>query len=229
MKTSVRILVALLVLTPTFALAQGKFLSFGLKVGANFSQLNTLKFQTPRLTTSGVPFAPGGQIVYDFFRNNSSSTTGIVGGVFVRIGRKFYVQPELLLSAKGGSFDIIQTGLATQKIDVKLTTLDLPLLLGIRLGPLRLNAGPMASLTVSQNENLKEALDRYTNQPVNETLKKAVFGYQAGIGATLLGVNLDLRYEGNLSDLSAVGINTSGDERFTTKVTLFQLTVGYGF
>lgn len=229
MKTALRFLVALLVMLPALSMAQDKFLSFGLKVGANFSQLNTLKLQAPRLGPGGIPMVSGGQIVYDFFQNNSSTTTGIVGGAFVRIGRKVFIQPELLLSAKGGSFDIARMGLATQKIDVKLTTLDIPLLVGVKFGPFRLNAGPMASLTVSQNENLKAALGRYTTQTIDETLKKAVFGYQAGIGVTLVGINLDLRYEGNLSDLSKVGINTSGDERFTTKITLFQITAGYGF
>jgi hypothetical protein len=222
-----------LLMLPGLAQAQrgGKFLSFGLKVGANFSQLNTLDVKTPRLTgPGGVPVVSGGQIVYDFFQDNNSRTTGIVGGVFLRVGRKFFVQPEVLLSAKGGSFDLVKTGLATQNIDVKFTTIDVPLLLGFKLGPLRLNAGPMASLTVSQNQNLKDALNQYTSQPIGDTFKQAVFGYQAGVGLTFQGLNLDLRYEGNLSDLSQVGIKTPTDDaRFTTKTTLWQLTVGFGF
>ncbi len=223
----------LFLLMPGVALAQrgGKLITFGLKVGANFSQLNTLDVKTPRLTgPGGIPVVSGGQIVYDFFQDNNKTTTGIVGGVFVRIGKKFFVQPEVLFSAKGGSFDIVKTGLSTQKIDVKFTTIDVPVLLGFKLGPLRLNAGPMASLTVSQNQELKDALNQYTSQPIGDTFKQAVFGYQAGAGVTLLGINLDVRYEGNLSDLSQVGIQTpSNDARFTTKTTLWQITVGYGF
>lgn len=229
-------LLPLLLLLPALTFAQfgrnkGKLISFGLKIGANFSELNTLEVKTPRLTgPGGVPVVSGGQIVYDFFQDNNSRTTGLVGGAFVRIGRKFFVQPEVLVSAKGGSFDLAKTGLATQKIDVKFTTVDVPLLVGVKLGPLRLNAGPMASLTVSENQSLKDALNQYSSQSIDETFKQAVFGYQAGVGVTVLSINLDVRYEGNLSDLSQVGIKTpSNDARFTTKTNLWQVTVGFGF
>ena len=221
-------LILFFALLPSVGFAQ---LSFGLKIGANFSRLNTLQAKTPRLTgPGGIPVLSGGQVVYDFFQDNSSTTTGIVGGAYVRFGRKIFIQPELLISAKGGSFDIVKSGLATQKINVRLTTLDVPVLIGFQLGPLRLNAGPMASLTIGTNQSLKDALNQYTTQPVRDTFKQAVFGYQAGVGISLLGIQLDARYEGNLSDLSQVGITTPGnDARFTTKTTLWQLTAGYGF
>lgn len=227
--------ILILLVVPGISFAQfggtGKFFTFGLKVGTNFSRLNTLELKTPRLTgPGGIPVVSGGQIVYDFFQDNSKSTTGIVGGAFFRFGKKIFLQPEVLVSAKGGSFDLIRSGLATQRIDVRFTTLDVPVLIGFRLGPLRLNAGPMASLTVSNNQNLKDALNQYTSQSIDETFKQAVFGYQAGVGLTLAGLQLDARYEGNLSDLSQVGISTPGnDARFTTKTTLWQLTAGYAF
>lgn len=232
-----RLLLFSLLLLPGLASAQfsnrGKLFSFGLKIGANFSQLNTLEVKTPRLTQPGPGGIPvvtsGGQIVYDFFQNNNSRTTGIVGGAFLRIGRKFFVQPEVLISAKGGSFDVVKTSLATQKIDVRFTTIDVPLLLGFKLGPLRLNAGPMASLTVSENQELKDALDQYSKQSIDDTFKQAVFGYQAGAGLTFQGLNLDLRYEGSLSDFSQIGLNPGDDARFTSKTALWQITVGFGF
>ena len=225
----------ILLLFPAISFAQfggtGKFFTFGIKVGANFSQLNTLELKTPRLTgPGGIPVLSGGQVVYDFFQDNSKSTTGIVGGAFFRFGKKIFIQPELLFSAKGGSFDVIRSGLASQQIDVRFTTLDVPVLIGFKLGPLRLNAGPMASLTISNSQSLKDALNQYTSQSIDNTFKQAVFGYQAGVGLTLAGLQLDVRYEGNLSDLSQVGIITPGnDARFTAKTTLWQLTAGYGF
>ncbi|MFD1141249.1 porin family protein [Larkinella insperata] len=224
-----RVLVLLLLL-PGLTYAQGKFLTVGLKVGANFSQLKTLEMQTPRLTAGGIPVMSGGQIVYDFFRNNDSRTTGIVGGAFFRFGRKLFLQPEVLVSSKGGKFDLIQTGLATQSVNVKFTTFDVPVLVGFKLGPLRLNAGPLMSLTISENKGLKDSFNQYTSQPIEETFKQAVFGYQAGAGLNLGGFELDLRYEGNLSDLSQIGIKTpSSDARFSTKASLWQLTAGFAF
>src|SRR5919199_643438 len=150
---------------------QAQKVSFGLKVGANFSQLNTLEFRTPRLSADGMPVLSGGQVVYDFFQQNDSRTTGIVGGAYLRIGNRVFIQPELLLSSKGGKFDLVRQGLATQQIDVRLTTFDLPVLLGFKLGPLRLNAGPMTSLTISENNSLNDAFRQYTSQPISKTVK----------------------------------------------------------
>lgn len=210
-------------------LAQKGF-SFGIKAGANFSQLNTTALKTPRLNSSGSPVVSGGNVVYDFYQDNKSQVTGFVGGVYARFGRKVFLQPEVLVSTKGGSVDLVQTGGTTQKLNVKFTTFDIPLLLGLKLGPLRLNAGPMASLVVSESSTLKDSFKQYTTQPISKTAQNAIFGYQAGAGLSLLGLQLDVRYEGNLSDFSSVGLKTpSGDARFTSKTSLWQITAGYGF
>lgn len=219
-------LILILALLPSLSFAQ---ISFGLKIGANFSRLNTELLKTPRLSSpGGSPVLSGGQVVYDFFQNNSQNTTGMVGGVYLRLGKKVFIQPELLISSKGGSFDVVKAGLPTQQVNIRLTTIDVPVLIGYKLGPLRLHAGPMASLTVGTNQSLKNALNQYATQPIGDTFKQAIFGYQAGVGISLLGIQLDARYESNLSDLSKVGINTT-DSRFSTKTTLWQLTAGYGF
>lgn len=203
----------------------GRKFSFGLKVGANFSKLNDLSYQTPRLDMNGLPVMSGGKIVYDFFQQNDSRSTGLVGGVYARFGNRIYLQPEVLFSVKGGQFDIIRQGLATQSVNVKVGSIDIPLLLGVRLGPLRLNAGPMASLTVLDG-NLKEALSQYGSQPISETAKQAKIGYQAGIGLSLAGMQLDLRHEAGLGNNAS-----SGDPAVSSSLrpSLWQLTVGFGF
>ena len=207
-----------------------KGFSFGIKAGANFSQLLTTSLKTPRLTASGSPVVSGGQVVYDFYQDNKSQATGFVGGVYARFGKRIFLQPEVLVSTKGGSVDLVQTGGTTQKLDVKFTTFDIPLLIGLKLGPLRLNAGPMASLVISENSTLKDSFKQYTTQSISKTAQDAVFGYQAGAGLSLLGLQLDVRYEGNFSDFSSVGLKTpSGDARFNSKTSLWQITAGYGF
>ncbi|CCH03127.1 hypothetical protein FAES_5128 [Fibrella aestuarina BUZ 2] len=213
-------------LVATAALAQPgtKKVTVGLRIGANFSKLDNLSYQTPRLDPNGLPVLSGGSVVYDFFQQNDARSTGLVGGLFARFGNRFYVQPELLFSVKGGRFDILRQGLATQSVNVKVGTIDLPLLLGVRVGPLRLNAGPMASLTVL-NGNLKEAIAHYGSQPIGETARQAAVGYQAGIGLSLAGMQLDLRHEGGLTGKPA----TSDAGTQSTRSNLWQLTVGVGF
>ncbi len=214
------------VLLSTTALAQfgGKKLSFGIRVGANFSKLDDLSYQTPRLDQNGLPMMSGGNIVYDFFRQNDARTTGLVGGVYARFGNRLYIQPEVLFSVKGGRFDIVRQGLETQSVAVKVGTIDIPLLVGLRLGPLRLNAGPMASLSVL-NGDLKAAYNQYTSQPFSQTTKQAQLGYQAGVGLTFMGLQLDLRHEGG------VKVTSSADptNNVPARANVWQFTAGFGF
>ncbi|WP_266366917.1 outer membrane beta-barrel protein [Tellurirhabdus rosea] len=215
-------------LTPVQA-QSGKNFQMGLKVGANFSQLNTLEFSTPRLTADGLPVMSGGSIVYDFFQKNDSRTTGIVGGIYARFGRKLYLQPEILFSAKGGKFNLVRQGLETQSVNVRFSTIDIPLLLGLRLGPLRLNAGPMASLRVTESGSLKETLRTYTSQSFRQTVDKALWGYQAGIGLTISGMQLDLRHESDLNGLAGIITKSpANDGSAFNRTGLWQLTVGFG-
>jgi hypothetical protein len=217
----------------------GRRFGMGLKIGANFSQLSELSFQTPRLGTDGLPVLSGGQVVYDFFQQNDSRSQGLVGGLFVRFGDRVFIQPELLFSMKGGSFTVLREGLENGRADVRFGTLDLPLLVGVRLGPLRLNAGPVASLPLSDDQNLRQAMQPYWSQPLRETARQAVFGYQAGVGLKLGGLLLDVRRESSLSELTRlIGSSpapTTGSAsgpatpRIAGKTALWQLTVGFGF
>lgn len=196
----------------------------GLKIGANFSQLDELSYQLPPLGLNGLPVTSGGSLVYDFFRQNDARSTGLVGGVFARFGKRFYVQPELLFSVKGGRFDIIRQGLETQSVDVKVGSIDLPVLVGMRLGPFRLNAGPMASLNVLSG-NLKESLNYYGSQALTQTIQQTQVGYQAGAGLSLGSLHIDVRREGGfkkraMSDPVQIG---------SLRPKLWQLTVGYNF
>jgi len=72
----------------------------------------------------------------------------------------------------------------------KFNKLNIPVLLGVKVGPLRLNAGPAASVMISDPKEIIEGA----------TYKRATFGYQAGLGFDLFKkLTFDLRYEGNLN------------------------------
>ncbi len=57
----------------------------------------------------------------------------------------------------------------------KFTKLNIPVLLGFKLGPLRINAGPAASILLPEPTDMIDIA----------TYKKATFGYQAGVGLDL--------------------------------------------
>ncbi len=199
-----------------FGRLQKKLIYIGVRGGANFSQLNTDNLQISK----------PGSAIKDFFNNNADFRTGYVGGVYVRIGHRFFIQPEVLLSSKGGKVTFVpQGGGSPVNIDVKMSQFDIPVLLGIKIGAFRVNAGPMASLSISQGTDLKDALKLYTNQSISNTFKQATIGYQAGVGLDLGSFNFDVRYEGNLSNISQ--LNLQNDAQFNSKLSLWQLTVGF--
>ena len=89
----------------------------------------------------------------------------------MRFGRNLYVQPEVLLSTKGGTFDIIQNDgdiPVKQQVNVRFSSIDVPLLVGLKGGPLRINAGPMASFRVGENQKLRDAFQQYTSGSVGD-------------------------------------------------------------
>jgi hypothetical protein len=189
-----------------FAKANISFAQFslGIRGGVNFSQLKTDNTQS----------------IGANLQQSLDTKTGYVGGVYARIGSKLFLQPELIFSAKGGSVNILKNG-TSQTVAIDYTNFDVPLLIGYKFGPIRLNAGPMASFTVSNN-GLDEALKSVSSN-LGESFKKASYGYQAGGGVDLGSLSLDLRYEGSLSEVSAL---STSNINFSQKGNLWQLTLG---
>ena len=104
----------------------------------------------------------------------------------------FYIQPELLLATATNSvtYEDVEAGVAAEIYSQKFNKLNIPVLLGVKVGPLRLNAGPAASVMITDPKEIIEGA----------TYKRATFGYQAGVGIDLLKrLTFDLRYEGNLN------------------------------
>jgi Outer membrane protein beta-barrel domain len=198
-----------------FGSLRNKALYVGVRAGANFSQIQTQDLKVSKIGSS----------LQDFWRTNSTNRTGYVFGAYARVGRKFFVQPEVLFSTKGGTVEILKSGATSPvNIDVKFSQIDIPVLLGYKLGPLRINAGPIASLNISQGSDLGDALKQYTTQNISKTIDQATFGYQAGAGLDLGSFNLDVRYEGSLSNLSQ--LNLQNNAQFSSKLSLWQISLG---
>src|SRR5690606_34253430 len=126
---------------------------FGLKAGANFSNLNDVSV-------------------------SSETRTGFLGGVWARVGAAgFHFQPELYFSSTGSNGDDGES---------KFTTLDLPLLLGTRigLGPIaaRVQVGPVVSFVLNEENSFGEAIGDVTNF---SEYKNQQFALTGGVGADI--------------------------------------------
>src|SRR6218665_3622371 len=148
--------------------AQSKGFTAGLRLGTNLSQVrgNDLSFTS-------------GNTVFNF-RNNDNRAFGFVGGVFMRFGKTVFLQPEILISQKGGKYDLVtDNGNNTKTVDFRMTNLDLPLLIGVKLGDVfRINAGPIATFNIGNDGRLGDAIADARGESADQIYKKAVFGYQ---------------------------------------------------
>jgi len=129
--------------------------------------------------------------------------TNFYGGVFLRMGKKAYLQPEVNFVTKGG---IIQKKDLVDDQTIKLKTIEVPVLLGSRLidlkfANLRLMAGPSVSFVIDKDVSLKG-----NDEPIfgKDSLKDALWGIQAGAGLDILMFTLDIRYEWGLTNMTSL-------------------------
>jgi hypothetical protein len=186
-------LVAGLFLTAQVASAQvAPTFQFGLKGGFNLS-----KFSTENT------FA-------------SENKAGAYGGVWTRIGGAgIHLQPELYVSGKNTT---LQNSNGLQN-EVTFTSLDLPVLVGTKIGAagigVRLNTGPVASFVINE----KQSFDQAASNVFSGNFKDQAFAWQFGAGVDVGKLSVDLRYELGLSKLNSTGYPE-------TKLNLFMLGLG---
>lgn len=189
----------------------GNFFRLGIKGGVNMASL-----KTEGLTYNGL----GNYVV-----ENLNAKTGYVAGAYMRLGRKIFIEPEFLISYKSGAINLPKTvSTGSIQLDINYSSIDVPIMLGYRLGPLHVMAGPVASYSITSSGSIAEAI-RQKFPTVQDAVSQAYFSYTAGVGIDLLGLTLDVRYEGNITDLSKT-IPLPQGVNFSQKASLWQATLG---
>jgi len=190
-------------------------IKFGVKGGVNSS---TIKMNDVVTVTQGIE-------KYSL-EGIKSGTVGFHAGLMTRVTLfGVFIQPELYFSSTGGQVevtDIIQDVSSIKTMEFK--KLDIPVLVGFKFGPARINVGPVASILIDSKADL---IDKAGYE---ENLKGASFGYQAGVGLDILNkISLDVRYEGNLSKLGD-GVNIGGEDyEFDSRNPQFIFSLGIFF
>jgi len=208
-KTILVILVAVFTVVST---TNAQILRFGVKGGVSSSNV---KFDdiTSITTTDNLK---------EFAVEQGESKLGLHFGFFGRIQiLGLFIQPELLFTHAQG--EVILTDVTANQVYTeaqKFNKIDIPVLVGWKLGPARIGLGPVASIMLSEKDGLKDKLNTLvpTADNVENNFKNATFGYQVGVGLDILKkISLDVRYEGNLSKLgsgiSLGGVNYTTDQR----------------
>jgi hypothetical protein len=138
----------------------------------------------------------------------TSSKYGFQGGLFVRLTLfGVYIQPEVLFATAENNYNVknLSTSLITE-VPQKLNNLSIPVMVGFKLGPIRINAGPAATMAITSPKALVSSDPGLTN-----LYNKMSFGYQAGLGFDLLKtLTFDVRYEGSLQKYQTQIQNATG-------------------
>ena len=181
----------------------------GIRGGVNFSNLKFDDKETAEYKMSMLKEKKAGYHV------------GIMGRVTL-FG--IFIQPEILFNSATNTFELVDlVSNTTSEVDQKFNKLSIPVVVGKKLKFLRLGVGPVATVLLTSDSELKDV----TNY--KEEFKNATFGYQLDLGIDIKDLAIDFKYEGNLSRFGE-GINIGGEERkFDSRERQFIVSVGYFF
>jgi hypothetical protein len=166
----------------------------GLKAGVNLSSLQS---------TASTTFS-------------ASNQAGYLGGIWARFGALgFNFQPEMYVTSKNVDITNPNGGIT----NAKFTSLDVPLLIGGKIGAFglggRFYTGPLVSFAINKSQSLGGAVDK----AVDLDYQDQNFAWQFGIGVDIKKISIDLRYE--------AGITKQSYGADQTRVNLFNLTLAY--
>jgi len=183
------IIAAVLLLCVSFANAQ---LNFGIKAGYNSS----LGIHDLGSITNGS---------YNLNSARAEMSNGFQAGVFARLGfNKVYFQPELLYTMGKKDYKMSVTdanGSGTFDKNVKVSTVDVPLLLGykvldLKLVNLRVFAGPKLRFNAGSTLDFNNVTGgNFNTADLQRDVKAAQLGLEAGFGVDVLMLSLDFRYQ----------------------------------
>jgi hypothetical protein len=173
-----------------------QLLKFGIKAGAETTTVPTYS-----------SLAGGANATIDAL---NKAEWGWHAGVFLRIKLLgIYVQPEVIFASQTFDYNVtaVQGNPATL-VSQKFNRLSVPIMIGFKLGPLRINAGPAASVKIGSPEDL------ITDPNFQNLYKSATWGYQAGLGIDLFKkLTIDARYAGGFGKQEST--TTIGGQSFT--------------
>jgi hypothetical protein len=175
---------------------------FGVKGGLNAPDINIEKFTS----------VDGGlQEV-----RSAGPQYGFHAGIFAKFKlTNFFLQPEVLytnlhseVKAQNSTGGNVSNSSFFQRIDV-------PILLGTNLGPVRVMAGPIYSVPFSNSGDITQ-----------EELFGGTIGYQVGIGAIIGNIHVDFRYEAAFNDAAREVILNNTNYETDWRVNQFIISVG---
>lgn len=154
----------------------------------------------------------------------NESRTGFHAGVFMRVNLiGFHIQPEFNYNWNSYKMNILpQTAGDKSVTRVHVQTLEVPVLLGMRLLFLRLNAGPVFNVMTDTSTG--------SGSKADVRIQKPSVSYAAGLGVDMWDLSLDIRYNGQFVRATQnLVIGDQGPFNFRNNFRGWTLSLGYTF
>jgi len=196
------LIVMLILVSGLFANAQG-FFSLGPKVGYNSYKLSA-----------------NADSVQASIKNSFQI------GAFMRIGSRFYFQPEANYQVSESTLNqSVGTVVTSQKVTIK--SLKVPVIIGLKLinkeaFNFRVMAGPAVTFVLDKQLDPEHIGEFWPIQTTND-LKNSIWSVQMGAGMDVFFMTLDVRYEMGVENIY------NGGSEFKMKNNLFNVSLGIKF
>lgn len=176
-----------------------KILIFAAILSCSYSVMAQVKFGI-RGGVSSTDFNPKELIVLD--RDDveqlkisvDEASYGYHFGLFAQIRKnRWVIQPEVLFNSNKISYKVDDNIFSSIK-EEKFNFVDIPVNVAYKLGPLRLQAGPVGHFFVNSSSELK------TLEGYRENFKEMTWGVQYGFGIDIWRTVLDFKWERNFDN-----------------------------
>jgi hypothetical protein len=156
-------------------------------------------------------------------------------GVFMRIGKKFYVQPEVNYMTQGSVFKFPFTGGSSSFIEQNITlkSIQVPLNFGWRIINLkvvnvRLFTGATVNFIVNKNITLSDKSADPKDYLLPDDFKKMHWQYQIGAGVDVFMFAIDVKYYGGINNLFNGNVTYDNQSHTVSgSSSAFEITLGW--
>ena len=157
----------------------------------------------------------------------SSLKNNFMFGAFVRIGEKFYVQPEINWLTQGGIWESGEVDLENEKLEMTYKTIQIPVSVGwriidLKLVNIRLFGGMSANIATDKEMEINGITEPVEDAEWNDL----IWQYQVGAGVDVLMFALDFKYIGGINDWNKNDFVFDG-KTISTKANMFMVTLGW--
>jgi hypothetical protein len=209
------IVLSLCFMAVQLATTNAQSFKYGIRAGISTPDIKPSDVDSIRIENGTTPFK----------LKLSDANYGFHVGAWARFTfSKAYIQPELVFNSSTVEYKYGKLNSTIDSVrNETFRNLDIPIMIGTKLGSFRLNAGPVAHIHINGSSDLTNT------SGYSEKFKSSTWGYQAGIGFDAGAVGIDLRYEGNFDKFGNHLTFGGKTYEFSKTPSRFIATVAIGF